>query len=256
MSAKTSAARRAAFFAALAETGNQTLAAERAKVSRSWVSLHRAEDPAFRAELDAAIATAKERQRASGAVAPGKGWGTHAGEELAVRTSHGRRVQIARARAQQWTPRVEARFLSAPGATCNVKAACAAVGLSEESAYEHRGRWPDFAHRWQAALTLDYERLEEALHDSAGRLFGSVEPDLDAPIPPMTPDQALQLLWLHRHTVRGGGRPPGRRSRKPLPIREEVDQALIKAFDRYDRVAARKEALRVKRAAARARRSP
>lgn len=36
MSARTSAARRRAFFVALAATGNQTLAAERAKVSRSW----------------------------------------------------------------------------------------------------------------------------------------------------------------------------------------------------------------------------
>ena len=35
MSAKTSTARRAAFFTALAETGNQTISAERARVARS-----------------------------------------------------------------------------------------------------------------------------------------------------------------------------------------------------------------------------
>ena len=47
MTAKTSPARRAAFMAAVAATGNRTLAAERARVSPSWVTLHRATDPAF-----------------------------------------------------------------------------------------------------------------------------------------------------------------------------------------------------------------
>ena len=47
MSKKITATRCAAFLKALAETGNQTLAAERAKVSRSWVVLHRGRDAAF-----------------------------------------------------------------------------------------------------------------------------------------------------------------------------------------------------------------
>jgi len=38
MVAKTSQARREAFLAALRETGNQTIAAERAKVPRSWAN--------------------------------------------------------------------------------------------------------------------------------------------------------------------------------------------------------------------------
>lgn len=59
MSRKTSAARRAAFFKALRETGNQTIAAERAKVSRSWVQLQRSVDPAFKAAVAAAVAEAK-----------------------------------------------------------------------------------------------------------------------------------------------------------------------------------------------------
>ena len=51
--------RRAALLRALAETANQTIAAARAKVSRSWVTLHRAEDPGFRAAIEAAVAEAK-----------------------------------------------------------------------------------------------------------------------------------------------------------------------------------------------------
>ena len=54
MSRKTSPARRGAFLQALRETGNQTIAAERAKVSRSWVQLHRSTDPQFRADVAAA----------------------------------------------------------------------------------------------------------------------------------------------------------------------------------------------------------
>ena len=129
MSAKTSPARRAAFMAAVAETGNRTIAAERARVSQSWVTLHRATDPAFRAELDAALRHARERLRK-----PAEGDGARG--RLAIdpwrgaggARANGRRTQIARARLKQWTPRVEARFLSALSACCNVAAACARSG--------------------------------------------------------------------------------------------------------------------------------
>ena len=43
MVAKFGEARRQAFLAALRETGNQSLAAERARVSYAWVKLHREE---------------------------------------------------------------------------------------------------------------------------------------------------------------------------------------------------------------------
>ncbi|RYD66582.1 MAG: hypothetical protein EOP58_05130 [Sphingomonadales bacterium] len=134
MSAKTSAARGAAFFAALAATGNQALACERARVSRSWVGLHAREEPGFRAAMDAAIAEARasfDKLRTSGGGArPAAAWRAQDGEELVVRGTNGRRVQVARARLKQWTPRTEARFLARLAATCNVKAACAAVAMS------------------------------------------------------------------------------------------------------------------------------
>lgn len=127
MSAKISAARRAAFLKALRETGNQTIAHERAKVSRSWVQLHRSTDPQFKADVAAAVAGARaDLSRADGRRPP-SGWGFLDGEELVVKGSGGsgggRRVQIARARVKQWTPRIEDRFLATLGATCNVKAA-------------------------------------------------------------------------------------------------------------------------------------
>jgi hypothetical protein len=60
-------------------------------------------------------------------------------------------VQIARARLHQWDARVEDRFIETLAATCNVKAACAAVGMTQTSAYEHRKRWRAFAARWDEA---------------------------------------------------------------------------------------------------------
>ena len=47
---------------------------------------------------------------------------------------------VAPALPKQWTPRVEAHFLAALRETCNVKAACAEVGLTQQSGYGHRKR--------------------------------------------------------------------------------------------------------------------
>ena len=149
MTRKFSQARREAFLAALRETGNRTLAAERAKVSRSWVSLHRRSDAEFRRACEEAVREAKERLAAHPDREPPTGWGFLDGEELVVRgtggSGGGKRVQIARARLRQWSPRVEERFLTALTATCNVRAACAEVGMTPASAYAHRGRWANFA---------------------------------------------------------------------------------------------------------------
>src|SRR3546814_3012951 len=62
MSVKFSEARRRAFLKALQETGNQTLAAKQAKVSGSWVQLHRSTDPEFKRQVEEAVAEAKARR--------------------------------------------------------------------------------------------------------------------------------------------------------------------------------------------------
>lgn len=210
MSAKTSARRREAFFRALAQSGNQTLAAERVKVSRSWVSLHRATDPAFRARMEACVAEARARISAADAVLPHRAWRYHDGEELVVRGSRGRRVQLSRARERQWTARVEARFLDHLAASCNVRAACRASGLSIKSAYDHRARWPEFARRWQAAVEIGYDRIEGALVNNAILMLEGDPPDPTAPMPPMSVAQAFQLIHMHQNGVFGLGRRPGR----------------------------------------------
>src|SRR5439155_20562565 len=61
MSAKHSPARKRAFLNYLAQTGNQTLSAERACVSCKWVLRTRASDPAFDAAYREAVEVANAR---------------------------------------------------------------------------------------------------------------------------------------------------------------------------------------------------
>jgi hypothetical protein len=213
MSAKTSARRIEAFFTALAATGNQTIAAERAKVSRSWVSLHRASDPAFRARMEGAVAAARGALLDRPANQPSEGWGDIAGEELVVRGTNGRRVQVARAHVSQWSPALEARFLTALAACCNVKAACRAVGKSVASAYIHRNKWPLFLERWDAALETGYIKLETELIKNACLAPQRDGFDAGAPVMQMTAAQAIHLLHMHKHRMHGLGKRPGLRAR-------------------------------------------
>ena len=246
MSRKFTAARRNAFLKALGETGNQTLSAERAKVSRSWVCLHRATDPAFDGACREAIAAAKEKLRwAPDQVRgdgrsnrPPVGWGFLDGAELVVKGSGGagggRRVQIARARIGQWTPRTEARFLAALAATCNVKASCAEVGMSHGSAYAHRTRWAAFATRWDAAIETGYARIEMALVEHGCNLFSGIELPPEGPIGRMSVEQAIHLLHMHKHAARGIGKEPGVGWRRPKTL-DEVKDSILRKLDALDR---------------------
>lgn len=240
MTAKFSQARKDAFLAALAETGNQTLAAERAKVSRSWVSLHRSGDPEFRRLSDEAIAAAKARLGTHPERLPPSGWGFLDGEELVVKgtggAGGGKRVQIARARLRQWSPRVEERFLAALAATCNVKAACAEVGMTPASAYNHRNRWARFAERWDEAVETGYMQIEMGLIEQAGNLFSGEGPVEVGPIRAMTAGHAIHLLHMHKHRVHGLGKRPGLRAREPdiEDVRAEILRK-VEAIKRADK---------------------
>ena len=214
----------AAFVRALEATGNVTLAAERACVSRSWVLKRRREDPGFDAACRAAIAAAcgslgeREANRH-----PDKGWGSLDGVELVVRgTTGGRsgaakpRVQVARARAGQWTARVENRFLAVLAATCNVKAALAEVGMSKASAYAHKKRWAGFERRWHAALAEGAVQLEWALLEGAANPFSEAELPPPVPTPPMGAEEMLHSLHMHKKRLFGIGRgTPGGHGRLP-----------------------------------------
>lgn len=236
MTRKFDESRRRAFLDVLAETGNQTIAAERAKVSQSWVTLHRSTDPGFRAAIVEAREKAKQALGAlrvgGGGTAPPSGWGSLDGADLVVRGTNGRRVQIARSRLKQWCPRTEERFLATLAATCNVKAACAEVGLTPASAYNHRNRWRAFADRWDEALDNGYARLELALVETAGNMFSGTETPLDAPMPPMRVDEALHLLHMYKHRMHGIGGRPGLHAK---PDWEEIARVVTRKVEAMER---------------------
>jgi len=243
MTAKFTAARRYLFLRVLAQTGNQTLAAEQAKVSRSWVHLHQSTDPDFRRRMDAAIAAAKARlDGATGPRPSDKRLRWHDGDELVVRGSNGRRTQVARSRLKQWSPRVETRFLAVLASTCNVKAACAEVGLTAASAYGHRQRWPVFMQRWDEAIENGYIRLEAALVENAANLYAQEDYPLDAPLPNMTTAQAIHLLHMHKHGVLGIGKRPGRLAGPPDmdAVRKSIMRKIEAIATHDEREAARK----------------
>lgn len=168
------------------------------------MQLHRSTDPAFDSAVSGAIETAKARLRKNGSTRPPRGWGYLDGAELVVRGSNGRRVQIARARLRQWTPRGEQRFIAVTEATCNVRAACAAAGLSVASAYRHRERWPGFARRWDGAVVAGYPRLQGALTAGAIALLDpeiSLHEGRVPALEPMNVDHAIALVRLHERRV-------------------------------------------------------
>lgn len=103
-------ARELAYLRALAETGNATLAAQRAGVSRAWAYKKRAVDAGF------------------------DGWCRAMAAESRARLP----VQVRRGRKGGWTAAKEARFLERLEETCSVPLACAEVGLSTVSAYRRR----------------------------------------------------------------------------------------------------------------------
>jgi hypothetical protein len=230
MTKKTSQRRREAFFAALTETGNRTISAERACVSQSWVTLHRATDPEFKARMEACVAQAAARLSGAGAMKPDAKWGNINGEELVVRGSNGRRAQISRARLKQFTPRVEARFLSVLSRTCNVKLACAAVGMSAAAAYNHRDRWVEFARAWDEAVEDGEVSLQCALLENGIR---TLDPDAEGladepalPMQPMSVDDVIRILGQRRAGMSRKGKFVG--NRRMMATEEETNAALLK----------------------------
>src|SRR5687768_1549302 len=71
------------------------------------------------------------------------------------------------ARQDGWSPERKLRFLDRLAASGNVRAACAAVGMSRETAYALRRRDALFARGWAAALLLAREAGAERLAELA-----------------------------------------------------------------------------------------
>ena len=108
---------------------------------------------------------------------------------------------MRRAQAGKLTREAEQAFLAALSATCNVTLAAAAVGSCFGAFNRRRKKDPAFAREMRMALQRGYEALELALLESS--LPVSHEHDEwrhnEPPaMPPMSVNQALQLMYLHQ----------------------------------------------------------
>lgn len=185
----------AAFLRALRRTGNVREAARIAGVNRATLFKHRAADPAFAADWDAAVTLAAANLAQGEAAVP----------EPEIVRRHGGRLQLRRRPEGHLTAQARTAFLIALSASANVRLSAAAAGFTHAAFYGLRRRDSGFAREWRLALQLGYERLEFALLES----FAPEATTDDAwrhnappAIPPMTATQAMQLLFLHQKEAR------------------------------------------------------
>jgi hypothetical protein len=102
----------------------------------------------------------------------------------------------------------------------NVRLAAAAAGFAHSSFYRRRSVSRPFAREFRLALKMGYDRLECAMLQAA--MPESGEHDLwrhndPPPIPPLSADQALQLLVHHRKSALWGWDLPHRKRRRGEP---------------------------------------
>ena len=121
-----------------------------------------------------------------------------------VRQAKNRNTKIIRTIGKRWSQAAETAFLEELAATANVRAAAAAAGFSTVAIYNRRKKWPGFAAEWDECLEQGYVRIETMLVELATDSLRAEAIRGDGPAPAMTVAEALNLLRVHRATVRGG----------------------------------------------------
>lgn len=205
----------AAFLRALGRTGNAHDAARRLGLSRSRFTRRHAADPAFAARWDAALALAQASL--VNMSAPGTMSARSAERAPHIVRRRDGTVQVRRRPATAITPAAEHAFLAALSSTANVRLAATAAGFSHPSFYARKRANPAFAREWRLALEQGYTQVEAALLASWNE--DSAEHDAwrhndPPPVPPMTVNQALQLLYLHQKEVLGFQESPHTKRRR------------------------------------------
>jgi hypothetical protein len=236
----------ARFLAALRRTGNVRLACRELGVHRSTYTKRRARCAAFATNWDATLAAAHaafrlaggERMPEANPPLPLQGRGTsrrevegpleasaqnlrtRGGEPTIVRQANGR-LQLRLAPPGRMTKAAEQAFFAALSATANIRLSAAAAGFAHSSFYARRAKGGAFAREMRLSLKIGWQRLEAALLAAGlpeSHADDAWREDHDMPpIPPMTPDQALQLLVLHDKSVNLSWEQPHRRKRRGEP---------------------------------------
>jgi hypothetical protein len=149
-----SSAQRLAYLRTLADTGNATLAAAHAGVSREWAYKKRKADARFDRLWREMVALAKARLPA----------------------------RVNRDRADGWTAEKEARFIERLGQTCSVWLASAEVGLTTTSAYNRRRVRPGFAAAWDEARRIGWPPADKPWMEAAICFFEGTTPSPGNPV--------------------------------------------------------------------------
>jgi hypothetical protein len=245
----------AAFLDQLRRTGNARLAARAVGAHRAKFTRRRASHAAFAAQWEMALAACHAAMTLGGGARPPEGKSdalrTQGGEPTIVRLKSGR-LQLRLAPPGRMTRAAEQAFFRALAASANVKLSAAAAGFSYGSFYYRKYTRPAFAREMRLALKIGCERLECVL--LAAGLPESWEDDAwrnraPAPIPPLTFDQAFQLLCLHDKSVNQSWEKPHRRKRRGEPWetyterlramwtsekRQEAEDAAVRRAARYE----------------------
>ena len=141
------------------------------------------------------------------------------------------KLQMRRAQPGKLTREAEQAFLAAVSATCNLSLAAAAVGSCFRAFDRRRKSDPAFARELRLALKQGYETLETGL--LAAGLAGSREHDdwrsNEPPaMPPMTANQALQLMYLHHKEARLNAVEPHQIRRRAREPEEAYHERLVR----------------------------
>lgn len=156
-----------------------------------------------------------------------------------VRQARNRKTQVIRTSGKRWSQEAERRFLEELAATANVRAAAEAAGFSTTAIYQRRMRWPGFAAEWQACLEQGYARIEAQLVELATDSLRREPVTGAAAGKAMSVAEMMNLLKLHRASVKGGA--PQRYDARALPPdTEAVRASILRKIDAIERGAAAK----------------
>ena len=127
------------------------------------------------------------------------------------------KLQMRRCQPGKLTREAEQAFLAALSATCNIRLAAAAVGADFNAFNRRRKSDPAFEREMRLALQRGYETLEMSLVESmapASHEHGDWRNNAPPPIPPMSANQALQLMYLHQKAALLADEPTPMRRRR------------------------------------------
>lgn len=151
-----------------------------------------------------------------------------------VRQARNRKTQVIRTGGKRWSQAAEQRFLEELAATANVRAAAEAAGFSTTAIYQRRMRWPGFAAEWQACLEQGYARIEAQLVALATDSLRREPVTGEAAGKAMSVAEMMNLLKLHRASVKGGA--PQRYDARALPPDiEAVRASILRKIDAIER---------------------